>query len=499
MLTVLPYVGPNVEAMQATTEAGDELASGALVELVGLSRQMALEDIRDDTGRLDLAMINDARRPLERATISTSAAKERLARIETARLLPEVQPVFDDFASQVEELDTTVDAAARGARLLPPLLGKDGPRRYLMLVQTNSEPRSLGGLVTSMIVLRAEGGRVQIVDQRPVNAFGGRLEVPVPITRSERALYGDQLGEYPQNVTATPDFPRAAQLATQMWRRHGHPALDGVAAVDAVALGSLLRATGPVEFDGGLLTEQNAAETVLNRVYREVPEDDQDDYFGRATAAVFNRLVSGRLDVPTAVEVLTESIDQGRVLLWPAEPAEQEDVAGTRIAGQFRGDHEGAPVVGVYLHDRTQAKLAYYEYMDVSVTSHSCQPDGSQSLTAVVDLTSRVPSDLSGFGTQAGGSVVVPVGELASQVYVSAPTGGEITGVRVSRGRQSAKLVEYFGLQMASEDVVLGRRETLRLEYDIESRGDLPGPVQVRITPGPAANGFTATTSPCPH
>ena len=36
-----------------------------------------------------------------------------------------------------------------------------------------------------------------------------------PLSTGERALYGTQLGRFMQNVTGTPDFPRAAQLASE--------------------------------------------------------------------------------------------------------------------------------------------------------------------------------------------------------------------------------------------------------------------------------------------
>jgi hypothetical protein len=49
----------------------------------------------------------------------------------------------DDLFSSVS---TAVDTLSRTSRLLPDMLGRNGPRTYLVLVQNNAEWRSLGGI-----------------------------------------------------------------------------------------------------------------------------------------------------------------------------------------------------------------------------------------------------------------------------------------------------------------------------------------------------------------
>ena len=64
-----------------------------------------------------------------------------------------------------------LDAGAQVATLLPPMLGADGPRTYLLVSLNSAELRSAGGIVGAFAVLHAEDGAVDAdrpaLDHRP--------------------------------------------------------------------------------------------------------------------------------------------------------------------------------------------------------------------------------------------------------------------------------------------------------------------------------------------
>ena len=65
--------------------------------------------------------------------------------------------------------------------------------------------------------------------------------------------------------------------------------------------------------------------------------------------------------------------EEDRLLVWPAREDEQALVSGTMLSGELRGDDgRGAPVVGVYLNDLSEAKIAYYQRMEVEVEARQC-------------------------------------------------------------------------------------------------------------------------------
>ena len=79
-------------------------------------------------------------------------------------------------------------------------------------------------------------------------------------------MFGDQIAVFVQDVTLTPQFPRAAELARAMWERATGTQVDGVLATDPVALGHLLERSVPVDLpDGTTVTGENAARTNASR------------------------------------------------------------------------------------------------------------------------------------------------------------------------------------------------------------------------------------------
>jgi hypothetical protein len=501
LLAALPEVGPNVDAVQTVTQAADTLGAEALPQLIAASKGVDLEELAPVNGRVKLAPLQAVAAEIDTAHRAVSSASERVSGIDTEQLVAQLRAPVRDVADQLEEVTGLTGAAADAARLLPPMLGADGPRHYLLLTQNNAEPRALGGLPGAVLLLRAHEGRISLVEQRPAASFGDFGEPVLRLSPAERTLYGTQMGRYLGNVTSTPDFPRAAQLAAEMWRVGAGGEVDGVASIDPYALQLLLEATGSVTLPGGhALSGDNAAQTFLNQVYIDIPDPSaQDRFLAAAASAIFEKVMSGKGDLRAVAESLVEAVDQKRVMLWSANGDEQTIIAGTPLSGELRGHTEDAPVIGVYLHDRSSAKIAYYEKMDVDVVPKNCGSTGPRDMAVTVKLSSAVPGNIRQLPAPlTGGGRVVPVGHIRSDVLVYAPTGGVITGFRSDDGAQGMTTHFHDGLHVAARTVVLAPNEIVTMEYEIRSSGDFPEPVRVRTTPGPVPGQFQVSSSPCP-
>ena len=498
LFSKLPVVGPNVVAAQAVTEVVDDLATDAFPELVEANAIIDPANLRPVNRGIDLAPIRAARPHLLSADRSVAAADERLDGIDSAQLMGRVRGPVSDLSAKVRNLRSLTEVVVRAATLLPPMLGAQEPRTYLVLVQNNAEVRALGGLPGSLFLLRASKGRVAIDEQRPASSFD-RFDEPLPLSSTERALFGSRFGHYLGRTTATPDFPRVAKLSRKMWRLGTGERVDGVISIDPVALQLLLGASGSVTLPGGrVLTAENAAQTLLNQVYLDIPTEAQDAFFARATSAIFRTFMVS-VDPLAAGRALTEATSQGRVLLWSSRDAEQALISGTVAAGELRGNDGSSPVVGVYLNDRSSAKIAYYEGLDVQVNPVSCSADGSRQLDVSVTLSSNVPKNVEQLPDYlTGGGRRIPVGDIQSNLLVYAPTGGVITDVRSSGGEVSVTDHIHEGLQVAGHNVLLSPGESITLTYRIDSRAQLTGEVDVRTTPGPATDRFTTSVEACP-
>ena len=165
MAAHLPWIGTNAEALRTVTEVADDLSHQALPELTSAAEVLEPSDLKPKGGKVALKPIRKVQPYVQKSASSTRAADERMAEISPDDLVAPLRSRYVDATSKVSALNSTMDTVDRATRILPSVLGADGPRRYLVLVQNNSEPRSLGGLAGSVIELRANRGRVELVGQ----------------------------------------------------------------------------------------------------------------------------------------------------------------------------------------------------------------------------------------------------------------------------------------------------------------------------------------------
>lgn len=428
----LPGVGPNVRAVQTLAGTVSDLAEGPLPSLPAVVAAASPAALAPQDGRVDVQSVAEAAPVVIAADDGVIAAIDSLTAIDRSALVPQVSDAVDQLSGELSDLRLSTATASRAVQLIPPMMGIDGPRDYLVLVQNNAEPRALGGIVGSVLVLRAEGGSIDLVGQVAGNSIS--FDEPVgDLTDSETAIFGSQLGRYMLNVTSTPDFPRAARLASDMWTAERGETPAGVLSIDPVALAGLLEATGPVTTDAGpTLTSDDAAQYLLNQIYLDEPDPARQDlFFADAAASIFGALSGGSADAQSAVRSLVASADQGRLMLWSNDPAEQALISGTQLAREIGADPL-RPEVGVYLNDGTGAKVGYYVDLDAGLAVEECRPDGSLSLRVIVGLTSAVPDPDGLPDYVTGGGVFTPEGVVRTNLAIYAPVGGSIVSVSLS-------------------------------------------------------------------
>ncbi len=481
----LPGVGPTVRAVSTMAAVVDRLAQGPLPRLAQVVEVVDPGALAPRDGQVDLGPLQDAAPDVRRADEAVGDALWSVEAIGGAPMLPQVAAAAEELGRQLSDLRMSTATASRAAQLLPPMLGADGPRDYLVLVQNNAEPRALGGIVGTVLVLRADEGQVELVDQRPGAQVGSFDEPVVELTRDERSvLGGDDLGRWMQNVTATPDFPRSAEIAREMWRRETGRTVDGVLATDPVALAALLDDvdTGP----GGVLRGEELVSYLLNGVYRTQAPREQDEIFADVAERAFTALSGGDADPARIVDALAVAAREGRLSVWSSEPAEAELLEGTVLDGALRGVSGDRPVIGVFTQGIQMAKIAYYVDTAVDVTEREERPDGSRELAVTVTYTSRVDAgevaDLPEYVTGVGES---RPGEVRLRALVYAPAGGWIVAASDKSGDVGLSPQKHDQLWLSFRDFSLSAGETSSITYVIITGKQQDGGVILRTTPGP--------------
>jgi hypothetical protein len=430
---LLPWVGDQLDAVRDVAVTVDQLATQMMPSLLEVSGLLTPDALAPRDGAVDLAPIEQASPALQQADAAVRQSQERLAAIDGSALVGPVHRAVVDLQGKLDQAAAVTATGARAARLLSPMLGADGPRTYLVAFQNLAEPRATGGIFGSYAVVRAEGGTITILDQAAASRGIGTFRPPVrELSAQERNLYTNRPAIYPQDVNFTPDFPTAASLFADMYAARTGTPVDGVLAIDPVALSYTMRGMPAIDVGDGLsISADTVTDVLLSQVYAHFPDERQvgerDDFLARATGLAFQQVMS-HSDPAAVLSGLQRGVRERRVLLWSRDAAEQQDLAPTMLAGTLSAS-VAQPSIGVFLNDGTEAKLGYYLTNSVAVTPGECRADGRRELEVAVTLTSTAPdAGLPAYvlgNARAGEPYVVQ-----TNVSVFTPLGGGLVSAR---------------------------------------------------------------------
>lgn len=484
----VPLLGSNLTAVRVSAASTDTLASEVIDPLVGVAGQVDPRAIKPVGQKIDLAPIEAAKPVVVKAQAAFHRAQSAVDGLSTDGTLPQVSNAVDRLRAQLDKAETVVDAVGNSVRLLPPMLGADGPRTYLVLVQNPAELRATGGLVGALALIKADNGVISLEAQSSGTSIGP-WEAPVTaIPASTQGLYGPLVGRFIQDVNLTPHFPLAASTAATMWTQTHGGTVDGVLTIDPVVLTGLLKATGPVALPtGDTLTSANAIPLLLSESYKKfsLPEE-QDAYFASAATAVFDSVASGKADGAELIKALAASGSQRRLLVWSAHPAEQKVLAPTTLAGALPASTASTAGLGVYFNDATGAKMDYYLSTKVEAGTAICRVDGKPTSRISVTLTNKAPADaaatLPDYVTGAG-TYGVPPGSIRTRVAVYGATDGLLVSTTSDgasyptiSGMDDKRPVSVFTVELAP-----GQSKTVTVEL-LNVKQTEPG-MDVAVTP----------------
>ncbi len=483
-----PVVGESVAAVQTLARVVDNLATSALPSLGEAIKVLDPSVLMPQQGKINARAFVDVVPSVIAADDAVQASQTQLASIDEEQVIGRVAGPVTELKAMVGKTAQMTELASKAAQLIPPMLGAYSQRQYVILAQSPAEIRATGGHPGAVLQLTTDNGQLSLGGRRG----GGELfsETPIlPLTPQEELLFTDRLMTFGVDATLTPDFPRTAEITRAQWSKEFGADVDGVVAIDPVALGYLLEATGPVKMsDGSTLNSSNAAQVLLNGIYLDKRKTiaQQDDYFSEAADAVFESFLEGTPNVRAGMAALMRAAEEGRWLVWSADPREQSVLSGTALSGELVGEREGSPVVGVFLNDASATKMSYYLDYSVKVAGTKCLAGDARQLTTSVDITSTAPPEAAKYPPYLSGTGQVTPGHSLTNVMVYSPAGGRIENVTVDGAPYSAMgLYVHHDMEVAQVTLDLGPGESHRLEVVMETAGAAQqGTTQLHVTPG---------------
>lgn len=328
----VPFLGRTPQALQALTETANRTLPCLTPAVDRIARTPAsTQGFMSDPGVI--RALADSVPCLSRAIPTVDSRLTRL----NLHLVPGAvaQPVL-----RIRDLVTlaapAVSQDGKVASLLPALLGYQGDRTWLLLLEQGAEARASGGYVGAVGIVHAHNGTLELRTLESNDALNAQPIVGYEtiVADDERLnFYGDDLSRL-SDLDLSPDFPLSARLARENYRQVSGIAPQGVIAMDEHALQELMRAAGPVRVVGTVVDAGNIVGYVARDVYsvfRTMPYEaavaEKDRRLHIIMQHVFRHLTgSGGARLKALMAVARASVD-GRVALWSADPADQRRIA----------------------------------------------------------------------------------------------------------------------------------------------------------------------------
>ena len=233
---------------------------------------------------------------------------------------------------------------------LPALLGMDGPKHYLVLVQNNHELRATGGFIAAIGKITLDQGKLvelDFVDSYDIYRNDG-VYPPAPTPMKTHMNIPLMLM---RDANWSPDLPTAARVASTLYRSDTGVEVDGIVTVDLDAVRTIFGALGEVQVPGfdELLTGDNIESQVV-RLWERPAEGDtavggatpeelgawweqRKDFIPALTQAALAHVQNGGANYLALADALHTALAERSVQAWLVNPAAEEVLSAAEWDG----------------------------------------------------------------------------------------------------------------------------------------------------------------------
>lgn len=448
---LLPVVGRQLESVIALVDAASAVTDTVFDTMV--ETQQRLEAPPTSHGaRVELVralgtLAADAGRRL--ATVDLGPDMGLFGRLARAR---------GELSSDLAELRQRLEDGSTGAIAVAEMLS--GHHRYLVFAANNAEMRAGSGMFLSVGELEITDGGLRLGEMRPVTSVAvPKGAVPIEGDLDDRWGWLAPNVEW-RNLMTSPRFDEAAALAARMWEAAGNRPVDGVLAIDPVALRGLLQATGPITVDGRSVGADSVVDLLLHAQYLRFPEDrtGRREELGAIARAGVEALDQRHWSVPNLVRSMKDVVAGRHALLWSSQPVQQAGWQALGVDGAMKPDsllvsvvNRGGNKLDQFLEvsaDLSFAPQGLDTEVAVRVTLRNATPKGEPSYVAGGEPNSGVPQNvylgiLSVNVPGAAAGVRVDGHETYAIAGADGPTRVVGVQVRVEQGRSVTEVVRF--------------------------------------------------------
>ncbi|MFA5130401.1 MAG: DUF4012 domain-containing protein [Patescibacteria group bacterium] len=249
---LIPSTRKDVKSAHALLQVGSSASDAAHLLTQGLEAVLS----PSNKGLLERLAALTAYAESAQPLLDEAAAA--LKDVDPSVIPPNALARFDSLSTLINDGQLAVREFMSAANLLATIMGRDEPRRYLVIFQNPNELRPTGGFMGSFAELDVDKGKIS------------HLEIPGGGTYDLQGQLISQIIPPPplqlvasrwefQDSNWSPDFASSAKTIRYFWEKSGGYSVDGIIAVNATVVRDLLALTGPIELPelGKTITSDN--------------------------------------------------------------------------------------------------------------------------------------------------------------------------------------------------------------------------------------------------
>ena len=254
----------------------------------------------------------------------------------------------------------------------PSLAGSHTPKKYLVAFQNSAEARGTGGILGAFAVIKIDKGKISVVRTGSNAALISLDAIPISMPKEFTNLYRDDPAIW-QNSNISAHFPYGAKIWLALWEKQFGERLDGVVAIDPVALSYVLEATGPIMLDSGeTISSKNVVSETLKNAYKRYEYDNlaRKEFLVRIINKTSLKLTAGKFSKVGIARALTRGVDENRILIYSSDEEAEAVLATSKLGGALglKSNNEFRTVI----INTDASKLDYYLMRDTKVSSEGC-------------------------------------------------------------------------------------------------------------------------------
>lgn len=371
VVAAVPVLGRSWDAERAVARTSRAVVDGGIV----LAER--LPDMRAGAGGVDLNQLAQVRSALVAPAADSRTALDELRRmplgLTPAQVGQGVRQADDALAPAVR----TLEQADTGLGLLQSLLGGEGPRSLMVMLQNNAELRGAGGYAASFAVGSVADGRLELGTLQDVASVADPIErarrVPAPAEYVHD--YGPMSGDTTlwRSWNMSPHVPDSALVGARVAGEVLGTAPDVMVLLDVPALGALASlGGGRVQLpDGRSVSPQELTDALLVDAYAEAGSDGavqrkrRADLQRAATAAV-QRLLAGGVSAAETARTMARLAEGRHFSVWSDREQEQQALEALGLSGSVQ-TAAGGDLSLVSVNNIGANKLDIYVDRDLAV------------------------------------------------------------------------------------------------------------------------------------